>query len=86
MTTKKKSKAMKFFDKAIGASMSFGTNLEAIRLGESMSQIAFAKKLKISQAHHSQIEKGLKLVSPEMELIWSLKWRRKNLKVIFRPT
>jgi transcriptional regulator with XRE-family HTH domain len=65
MTTKRKSKAIKFLDKAIGSPMSFGSNLEAIRLGESLSQIALAKKLKISQAHLSQIEKGIKLVSPE---------------------
>jgi transcriptional regulator with XRE-family HTH domain len=65
MTTKKKSKAMKFLDKAIGTPMSFGSNLEAIRLSDSESQVAFAKKLGISQAHLSQIEKGIKLVSPE---------------------
>ncbi len=65
MTTKKKSKAIKFLDKTIGAAMSFGSNLEAIRLADSLSQAAFAKKLGISQAHLSQIEKGSKLVSPE---------------------
>lgn len=56
---------MKFLDKAIASPMSFGSNLEAIRLADSLTQIAFAKKLKISQAHLSQIEKGTKLVSPE---------------------
>lgn len=65
MPTKKKSKAMKFLDKAIGTPMSFGSNLEAIRLSDSESKVAFAKKLGISQVYLSQIEKGIKLVSPE---------------------
>jgi len=65
MTTKKKTKAMKFLDKAIGSPMTFGSNIEAIRLADSISQVAFAKKLGISQAHLSQIEKGIKSVSPE---------------------
>jgi transcriptional regulator with XRE-family HTH domain len=65
MTTKKKSNAMKFLDKAIGSPMTFGSTLEAIRLADSISQVVFAKKLSISQAHLSQIEKDLKTVSPE---------------------
>ncbi|MGE3611765.1 MAG: helix-turn-helix domain-containing protein [Bacteriovoracaceae bacterium] len=65
MTTKKKSKAIKFLDKVIGASMTFGSNLEAIRLADSKSQIEFAKRLGISQAHLSQLEKGIKSVAPE---------------------
>ncbi len=65
MTTKKKTKAMKFLDKAIGSPMTFGSNLESIRLADSISQVTFAKKLGISQAHLSQIEKGIKSVSPE---------------------
>ena len=65
MTTKKKSSAMKFLDKAIGAPISFGSTLESIRLSDVISQVTFAKKLGISQAHLSQIEKGVKSVSPE---------------------
>ena len=56
---------MKFLDKAIGTPMTFGSTLESIRLAESLSQVVFAKKLGISQAHLSQIEKDLKFVSPE---------------------
>ena len=55
MTTKKKSNAMKFLDKAIGAPISFGSTLESIRLSDEISQVTFAKKLGISQAHLSQI-------------------------------
>lgn len=65
MSIKRKSKTMKFLDKAIGSSMTFGSNLEAIRMSDSKSQVQFAKKLGISQAHLSQIEKGLKAVSAE---------------------
>ena len=65
MTTKKKNNSMKFLDKAIGSPISFGSTLEAIRLSDEISQIIFAKKLGISQAHLSQIEKGAKSVSPE---------------------
>ena len=56
---------MKFLDKAIGAPISFGSTLESIRLSYELSQVTFAKKLGISQAHLSQIEKGVKSVSPE---------------------
>jgi transcriptional regulator with XRE-family HTH domain len=56
---------MKFLDKAIGTPMTFGSTLESIRLADSIPQVIFAKKLGISQAHLSQIEKGVKSVSPE---------------------
>ncbi|MFZ3229903.1 MAG: helix-turn-helix transcriptional regulator [Pseudobdellovibrio sp.] len=65
MTTKKKNSAMKFLDKAIGIPMTFGNTLESIRLSDEISQVTFAKKLGISQAHLSQIEKGIKAVAPE---------------------
>jgi transcriptional regulator with XRE-family HTH domain len=65
MTTKKKSTAMNFLDNAIGTPMTFGSTIESIRLADSITQVIFAKKLGISQAHLSQIEKGFKSVSPE---------------------
>lgn len=67
MSTKKNriSDSMKLLNKLIGSKMTFGDTLEAIRLADGLSQSLFAKKLKISQAHLSQIEKGTKLVSPE---------------------
>lgn len=65
MTTKKKTTAMKFLDKTIGSAISLGSTIEAIRLSDEISQNIFAKKLGISQAHLSQIEKGVKAVSPE---------------------
>lgn len=73
MTTKKKSLAIKFLDKVIGNEMTFGKNLEAIRLGDDNTQAEFAKRLKISQAHLSQIEKGVKSVSPERAKLFAKK-------------
>lgn len=65
MTTKNKSNAMTFLDKVIGVPISLGGTLESIRFSEEISQVMFSKKLGISQAHLSQIEKGVKSVSPE---------------------
>src|SRR6218665_3257989 len=61
----KKSQAMTFLDNLIGEPMTLGSTLEAIRLGDEVTQTAFAKKLGIPQAHLSQIEKGVKGVTPE---------------------
>jgi transcriptional regulator with XRE-family HTH domain len=66
MSTKvKKSETMRFLDKLIGEPETFGGLLEAIRLGDELSQIDFAKKLKISRSQLCDIEKGRKKVSPE---------------------
>lgn len=63
MTTKNKSDAIKFLEKAAGRALSLGALLESLRLSEELSQIAFAKKLKISPSHLCDIEKGRKAVS-----------------------
>lgn len=65
MTTKRKSEAMKFLDKAIGTPMTLGSVIESIRLAEEKTQSTYAKRLGISQTHLSQIETGVKTVSPE---------------------
>ena len=66
MSTKtKKSEAMRFLDKLIGEPESFGGLLEAIRLGDGISQVAFARKLGITRAQLCDIEKGRKRVRPE---------------------
>lgn len=61
----KKSDSMKFLDKLVGAPVSFGDTLLAIRMGEEVTQMDMAKKLGITSAHLSQIERGHKFVSPE---------------------
>jgi transcriptional regulator with XRE-family HTH domain len=48
-----------------GGPVTLGKLLEAIRLGEELSQTKFAKKLGISRSHLNDIEKGNKFVSPQ---------------------
>jgi transcriptional regulator with XRE-family HTH domain len=63
-TRKKKSAAMKFLEGVAGGPVTLGRLLESIRLGENMSQVEFAKLLKVSKSHLCDIEKGRKVVSP----------------------
>ncbi len=65
MTTRKKSEAMKFLEETAGRPLTLGGLLESLRVGEEMSQAAFAKKLGVSPSHLCDIEKGRKVVSPE---------------------
>jgi len=61
----KKSPTRKFLEKLTGGPVTLGKLIEAIRLGEDISQAEFAKRLKISRSHLNDIEKGNKAVSPE---------------------
>lgn len=61
----KKSPTLKFLEKTAGRPLTLGGILESIRLGEELSQAAFAKKLGISSSHLCDIEKGRKVVGPE---------------------
>jgi transcriptional regulator with XRE-family HTH domain len=65
MTTKKKSKTIKFLEKVSGGPLTLGSLIESIRLADEMSQVAFSKKLHISPSHLCDIEKRRKVVSPE---------------------
>lgn len=65
MSTKKKSSAVTFLQKLTGGPVTLGGFLEAVRLGEEMTQPTFAKKLGISKSHLNDIEKGRKAVSPD---------------------
>ena len=56
--------ALEFLEKHRGGPITFADVFESTRLGEEMSQVAFAKKLKISRSHLNDIEKGRKVVSP----------------------
>jgi len=70
MTTKK-SKTMKYLENITGGQMSLRELLYAIRLGEEMSQVEFAKKLKISRSHLCDIEKGRKNISVERATVFA---------------
>lgn len=65
MRTRKKSDTMRYLEAAAGRPLTLSALLESLRLGEGMSQAAFAKKLGVSPSHLCDIEKGRKLVSPE---------------------
>jgi transcriptional regulator with XRE-family HTH domain len=56
---------MKYLEQTAGRPLTLGGLLESIRLGEEMSQAAFARKLGVSPSHLCDIEKGRKVVSPE---------------------
>lgn len=60
-----KSVTLRFLEKVTGGPVTLGKFLEAVRLGEEMTQPAFAKKLGISKSHLNDIEKGRKAVSPD---------------------
>ena len=64
MITKAKSKAMRQLEKLGGGALALGGFIEAIRLGEEESQVAFSKRLKVSKSHLCDIEKDRKVVSP----------------------
>ena len=62
---KKNSPTFKFLEKTAGRPLTLGGLLESIRLGEELSQAAFAKKLGVSSSHLCDIEKDRKVVGPE---------------------
>lgn len=61
MTTKK-SAAIKYLESLVGP-LSFAKMIESERLSLEMSQVEFAKKLKISKSNLCDLEKGRKFVS-----------------------
>jgi transcriptional regulator with XRE-family HTH domain len=61
----KKSEAVRFLEKLTGGAVTLGGFLEAVRLGEELTQPELAKKLRISKSHLNDIEKGRKAVSPD---------------------
>lgn len=66
MSTKtRKSDAMKFLEDLTGGTLIFGEMLAGIRLGEEETQKQFASKLRSPIQHLGNIEKALKVVSPE---------------------
>ena len=63
MTTKNKN-ARKFLESRVGA-LTLGKFVNAIRSGEEVSQVDFAKQLGISKSHLCDIEQDRKTVSPQ---------------------
>lgn len=68
MITKKSrdsSDSKRLEEKILGAPLSFGAAVEGLRVGEELSQAAFARKLGLSRQYLCDVEKGRRLVSPE---------------------
>src|ERR1700723_781634 len=67
MTTKKLSgySASSLEEQILGGPLTFGAAVEGLRVGEEISQSAFAKKLGVSRQYLCDVEKGRRLVSPE---------------------
>lgn len=65
MRTRTKSDTMKYLERVAGRPLTLSGLIESIRLGEEMSQTAFARKLGVSPSHLCDIEKGRKAVGPE---------------------
>ena len=64
MTIKnKKSDAMQFLEGQVGGALTLGRLMVSIRVGEELSQTAFARVLGISRSHLCDIEHGRKSVS-----------------------
>jgi len=68
-----KSDAKVFLEALSGGPLTFGKLLYAIRMGDEMTQVAFAKKLGISKAHLCDIEKDRRIVSPARAWTWGRK-------------
>src|SRR5580700_2188889 len=52
-------------ERILGSRLTFGAAVEGLRVGEEVSQAAFARKLGVSRQYLCDVEKGRRLVSPE---------------------
>lgn len=66
MTTKETKESLNFIESLTGSKLTFANNLIAIRQGEEMSQVEFAKQLGISRQYLCDIEHGRRFLSPKM--------------------
>lgn len=66
MSTRKSDKSLAFLETLTGEKLTIGNFLWAIREGEEMTQVEFAKRLKISRQYLCDIEHGRRGVSPKM--------------------
>lgn len=71
MITKRKSKANGFLEEITDGPLTLGEALMSIRLGEGLSQVAFAAQLGISRSFLCDTEKGRKSVSPARAAKWA---------------
>jgi transcriptional regulator with XRE-family HTH domain len=51
-------------ERILGGLLTFGATVEALRVGEEITQVEFAKKLRVSRQYLCDVEKGRRRVSP----------------------
>jgi len=51
-------------ERILGGPLTFGAAVEALRVGDELTQVEFAKKLRISRQYLCDVEKGRRRVSP----------------------
>ncbi len=66
MTTNQSTDALEYLDNLLGAPLTLGRAIHAIRMCEEISQVEFANKLGISRQHLCDIEHDRKIVSPKL--------------------
>lgn len=66
MITKETKASLDFIESLTGSKLTFANNLLAIRHGEEMTQIEFAKQLGITRQYLCDIEHCRRFVSPKM--------------------
>jgi transcriptional regulator with XRE-family HTH domain len=59
-------KTLNLLEEITGGPLSLGDLMKSIRLSDEISQVEFAKQLKISKQHLCDIERGRKYVSPKL--------------------
>ena len=66
MITKETKESLDFLQELTGSKLTLGNFLLAIRQGEEMSQVDFAKQLHITRQYLCDIEHGRRFISPKM--------------------
>jgi transcriptional regulator with XRE-family HTH domain len=64
-TKKKKSSSMKFLEDLVGEELNLGGLLQAIRLGEEMTQVEFAELLGVSRQFICDVEHRRRFIAPK---------------------
>ncbi len=73
ITKKKTSESLKFLEALTGSKLTLANLLLAIRQGEEMSQVDFAKLLGVSRQYLCDIEHGRRMVSPKAAATYAKK-------------
>lgn len=66
-------KTLAILEDITGGSLSLGDLIKSIRLSDELTQVEFAKKLRISKQHLCDIERGRKYVSPKLAAAYAKK-------------